>query len=348
MSAFRTIMPGFDAYLTAAKDDFALVSVGLGAPQNVRFIPRNFLIEEQLESSRVGSYADHLPVPGPANFVEWNKAHNEYLRRYVFIPSTPLHDYRVVPLDNPNVCPETFRAASALRAFQETDLDTYLIRLVAVTDVSWLSGHREDHIYSLGDQVITNSTGAVSARQELSQILEEAYTSPRCDHRPVFAAFYEDFLDELRDSASTSWPNRLRDRLGLFHLSQLHPNRLPHRVFLFRYPVRDVPRKPGDPDRRPMTVPVVLDHRLSESFCPAPHELDRGRLLNLQDNAVEEPAREVLHLFMPMQVEHLFRVGLVTTPVAEDLAPARRDHLIWMRLQADRELYASDTDADLL
>ena len=319
-----------------------------GMPQNARFIPRNFLIEERLEPSRVANYSEYLQNPAPVNFAEWNKAHNEYLKRFVFVTPPAVHDYRVVPSDNSAVCPEPFRVALALLAFQGADLDTYLIRMVAVTDLAWLCGDNEARIFSLGEQVVPDPTGSSRAHHELSQILEEAYVSPKCDHRPLFAAFYEEFLDDLRDPASLSWANKLRDRLGLYHLNQWQSGGLPLRVFLFRYPVKDIPRRLGEPDRHPMSIPVVLDHRLSEAFCPVPRELNRGRSLNLEANAVDEPAREVLHLFCPMQIKHLFRVGLVTSPVPNDLAPARRDHLIWMRLQANREAYARDTDADLV
>ena len=315
-------------------------------PQNARFIPRNFLIEERLDPSRAVSYAADLPAAGPVDFADWNRAHNEYLKHYVFVTAPAVHDYRVVALDNPVVCPETFRAASALLAFQGTDLDTFLVRLVPVADIAGLLNEKnEDRIFSLGEQVVADPSEDNPAREELSLILEDAYS--RCDHRPVFAAFYEEFMNELGDPANASWPDRLRDRLGLYRLSQLDQYGLPCRVFLFKYPVHHIPRHRGEPDRRPIAVPVVLDHRLSETFCPAPRELDRGRVLNLEANATKEPAREVLHLFMPMQVEHLFRVGRVTTPVPDDLALARRDHLIWLRLLTDREDYGSDTDADL-
>jgi hypothetical protein len=50
---------------------------------------------------------------------------------------------------------------------------------------------------------------------------------------------------------------------------------------------------------------------------------------------------------MPLEAKHLFRVGTVTTPVPSYLGPARRDHLLWLRLLSDRENYAATTDSDL-
>lgn len=185
-----------------------------------------------------------------------------------------------------------------------------------------------------------------AASGDLAIILEEAFLGPKCDHRPVFAAFYEDFLEALRDPADTTWPDHLRDRLGLYHLNQWS-SPFPRRVFLFRYAVREIPRRQGDADRRPIAVPAVLDHRLAEAFCPAPRELPQGQLVNLKANASEQPAREVLHLFMPLEPKHLFRIGTVTTPVPDYLDPARRDHLLWLRLLSGREDYATATDSDL-
>lgn len=339
MSAFSTAAPEFDKFLASVKDDPALAPGSGGSLENTRFIPRNFLLEERLDPSRALTYAAVLPLGGLGNFAEWTTAHNNYLDKHVFIKPPALHDYHSVARNNPAVCPETFRAPLALVTFQGTDFDTNLIRLVSVADIAWLSNESEDYVFSLGEEVIADSRENNPARRELSRILEEAYTGPTCQHRPVFAAFYEDFLEALRDPANTSWPNELRDRLGLYHINQWQPGGLPRRVFLFRYAVRDIPRHPGEADRRPIALPVVIDHRFSEAFCPAPRELNRGRMVNLEDRALEEPAREALHLFMPMQVQHVFRVGQVTSPVPEDLATARRDHLLWLQLLADRDDY---------
>ena len=338
----------FEVFLKNAKDDTLLGAGRGGTAKNTCFIPRNFLIEERLEASRADSYADYLPSTGPGNFAEWNTAHNAYVSRNVFLSPPATHDYRVVERDDHDVCPETFRAPLALSAFQETDFDTKLIRMIPSTDIARLSRHSEDHIFSLGEQTLADPRHDSPAWRELSLILEEVFTGPLCQHRPVFAAFYEDFLNELREPSNPVWANRVRDRLGLYHINQWLPGGLPRRVFLFRYSVKDIPRHRGTAEQRPIALPVVIDQRLSEAFCPAPRELERGRCLNLEDGAHDTPAREVLHLFMPMQVEHLFRIGQVTTPVPEYLGPARGDHLLWLRLEADRDDYASETDRDLV
>lgn len=345
MSAFSTALPVFEAFLATAKDAPALAPGRAGDPRNTRFIPRNFLIEERIDADRAYNYAAAFLPDLPISFDAWNAAHNRYLER-VFVKPPAGDNYHAIAINDPLVCPDTFRTPLALPAFEGTDLDTFFIRMVPVSDLAWLSRQNENYIYSLGEQVVGNPSPANPARDDLAIILEEAFFGGRCDHRPVFAAFYEDFLEELRDPTDTSWPNRLRDRLGLYRLSQW-ATPFPCRVFLFHYRVREIPWQLGDPDRRPIAIPTVLDHRLAEAFCPAPKELHRGQLVNLQENSPPEPAREVLHLFMPLEPRHLFRVGTVTTPVPDYLGPARRDHLLWLRLLSMREDYAGLTDEDI-
>ena len=343
---FSIAVPSLEAFLTTAKDAPALAPDKGGDPRNTRFIPRNFLLEERIDSGRATRYATAIPSGEPTSFDEWNAAHNAYLDGQVFIKPPGSHDHRAVATDDPAVCPDTFRSPLALTAFQGTDLDTDFIRVMSVSDLAWLSGRNADDIFALGEQVLRDPNPRSTFRAELAIILEEAFLGPKCDHRPVFAAFYEDFLEALRDPADTTWPDRIRNRLGLYHLNQWS-SPFPRRVFLFRYAVREIPRRQGDPDRRPIALPTILDHRLAEAFCPAPRELRQGQLVNLEAGAPDEPAREVLHLFMPLEPKHLFRVGTVTTPVPDYLGPARRDHLLWLRLLSNREDYATAMDGDL-
>ncbi len=348
MSAFATNLPAFETFLRKAKDNPSLEMAPGRSMSNMRFIPRNFLNEERLDPLRIATYAATITTSGPVSFREWSERHNLYLLKHVFCTPRSGHDFRFIPRNDPTVCPETFIAPLATAALETTDFDTFLVRVVPVSDLEFLSGEREEHIFNMGEQVLADGSHRSLAWYELSRILTKAYTSRECKHRPTFAAFYEDFLTDLRDPVNADWPNRLRDRLGLYHINQWLPGGLPRRVFLFRYRVKEIPRHPGEADRRPIAVPVVLDGRLFEAFCPAPQELDRGRMLNLEDGAADEPAREVLHLFMPLEVEHLFRLGFVTKPVPENLAIARRDHLVWLELLSGRTGYGSGTDADIL
>lgn len=350
MSAFSATAPDFDAFLAKAKDNPGLAPKRAGDSRNTRFIPRNFLIEERIDATRASAYATAFPsalAADPAEaFEQWNEVHNIYVLERIFVRPPAGHDHHSVDTNNPTTCPETFRSSLALAFFQGTDLDTHFIRLMPVSDIAWLAREREDRILALGEQFLQDPSPRNPARDELAYIFDEAFLGPNCDHRPVFAAFYEDFLEDLDDPTDPSWPNRVRDRLGLFHLNQW-TRPFPRPVFLFRYSARELPRRRGEVDRRPIALPAVLDHRLSEAFCPAPRELNRGQLLNLQENSTSEPAREIVHLFMPFEPKHLFRVGMITSPAPEYLGSARRDHLLWLRLRSDRDDYGAETDGDL-
>src|ERR1700741_5202510 len=108
MSAFSTAAPEFEKFLASVKADPALAPGSGGSPENTRFIPRNFLIEERLDPLRIATYAVELPLGGRGTFVEWITAHNGYLEKHVFLKPPALHDYHSVARNNPAVCPETF------------------------------------------------------------------------------------------------------------------------------------------------------------------------------------------------------------------------------------------------
>ena len=345
MADFSVNSLAFQTYLINAAADGSLTPDRHGSRENGRYIPRNFLLDERLEASRLQSYGGFLPAAGPTTFTEWDTAHKRYLETCVFATPPPTSDMSLLDVSDPAACPETFRAASGLVELEAVDLNTYLIRMVSVEDLATMARTPADTLFELGERVSSSGQRGTPDEQKLSDLLEEAYLGDRCDRRPVFAAFYEDLQDDL---AKPDWANRLRDRLGLYHLNEGQRGGLPRRVFLFWYRVRELPRRPGRTSTRPLAVPSVLDHRMNEAFCPAPAALDRGRLVNLSESDTELPARELLHPFLPLEASHLLRVGKVTTPVPADLAPARRNHLILVRMLAQQDDFAANTDADLL
>jgi hypothetical protein len=166
-----------------------------------------------------------------------------------------------------------------------------------------------------------------------------------CDLRPAFVTFHaehEDLLGKTPAEDVPGWANILRDRLGLYHVRSSGE---PEPILVFRYRVGDVPELRGIGERRPLAVPTVLDGSLSEAFCPAPAAESSGRVLDLSA-ADREPASEVLHPYRHLEAREIFRVGEVTEGVPEDLAKARRAHLL--RLRESYPEYASPVDADLL
>src|SRR5258707_4234460 len=106
MSLSSTASPLFESFVITAKDDSRLTLGGSGdpsngsdGPNNTRFVPRNFLLEERLDASRVDSYASSLPALALSDFPTWNTVHNTYLMKHVFLPSPALHDFRFLSTD---------------------------------------------------------------------------------------------------------------------------------------------------------------------------------------------------------------------------------------------------------
>lgn len=345
MSAFKPKSPEFHKFLTTAKDNLALVPMSEHGHQNTRFIARSFLNEERLDTSRVKNYAIHLNTLSDIDFNKWNGTHNNYLKEHVYISPSTLHDYRFVDKNQPKTYPETFRSPVNLQKFQDVDMDITFIRLVSIEKIASFSGYNAEDIFLLGEQFVNNTKQKNPAKDKLTEIFDLMDKNPHSKHRPVFAAFYEDFFDELNNSTNTEWPNQLRDKMGLYHIPTVGTS---CRIFLFLYKVREIPWFLTETFRRPIAVPVVFDQQLYSAFCPVPLELHTGLSMNIKETITEIPAREILHLYMPLKVEHLFRVGTVTTPSSEDLAPARRNHLKWIQKLSDRIFYASTTDADIL
>lgn len=345
VGALDTALPHLVAFLRTAKDRRDLASNPLGESANARFIPRNFLLDERMDPERLPGYAGALGPRAVWSLPDWDAAHKHYLDQFVFVKPLAGDDLGSLRLDNPRTCPETFRSAPALATFQSTDRQTHLLRLVPVRDLAHLANADPAAVWTLAQAWVGQPDDSNPLREPLARVLDEAATGPRCDHRPVFAAFYEDLAADLHE---TDWADRMRDRLGLYHVSQMYPRGLPARVLLFRYPVEDLPRRRGERDTRLIAVPSVLDHGLSVAFCPAPRELTRGRVVDLRAGGHAEPVREVLHPFIPFEVRHLVDVGEVTRAVPEILDNARRDHLVWLQLLAGRDDYASETDGDLL
>lgn len=240
------------------------------------------------------------------------------------------------------VAPETFRSF-AHEPLQGDDLNTELIHIIDVRTLAAMSNTPHGKIISCGE-ALTRSKADSKARAYLAQILEATFD--RCDYRPIFAGFYDDFREDMK---TPDWPNRLRDRLGLSKIDGV----LNQHIFLFKYKALLLPDHPDQPESRPIAVPSVLDFRFSSAFCPAPIGFEPGRTVNLSGGGPPvTPARELLHKFMKMRVEYLEAFGKVTTLLPDDLAQARRSHLNWLRNQPPPlpacTTYADSTDSDMI
>lgn len=163
------------------------------------------------------------------------------------------------------------------------------------------------------------------------------------DKRPLFVTTELEIDDILQDT-SPAWAERLRDRLGLGHLSPAAgAASIP--VFVMRYPLEEIyaaHSAKGEP-----AIPTLLDGTLNDFFFPSPipgPEADAnpclGHSLNLATVTSENDYKlgvELLHKRIDYLHEHFFRTGIIANPFTMPLERARSFHLPWLRLYRDRE-----------
>lgn len=316
-----------------------------------KFSARNFLLDGGVSESRADSYltsqAACLAAEGLSSLdsrKRWMATHGDYLREKVQLlrqPGMALPE-EMDPAD-PQVCPETFRSQDMMATYGGVDLALHLLRFVDLKSLMMLAR------LALGDAapdqaaVLQAARRIVQARDEkkpaaeddehLVRVVLDAWNS-KADLRPTFVGFYAEHQELFEPGTSLAWADELRNRLGLYHFG-------PEPMFLFSYPVSKVPRLAGWRLPRPLAIPTVLDGQTNEAFCPAPKGSASGRLVNLAAQG-GEPAGEVLHPYLHLDLEHLFRVGEITKEAPTDLEKARRSHIGWLR--RDYPDFAHDTD----
>ena len=316
-----------------------------------RFVARNFLLDEGVVAPRAASYEDAGAAADHKDYGEWQGRHRDYLRQHVFLPQPIAGAPGSINPAQPSLCPETFRSPAVFRSFGSSLPSLDLLRVIQVRSMARAMGTslrvREADLVAWGREVVETRGLQSEDVRRLGDALQR--WSVLLDLRPAFAAFWEDHKDLFRQNPADDepdWADCLRDRLGLLHISPA--GRLPEiSIFVFRYPVRAIPRRIGSPADRALAVPTVLDSDLFEAFCPAPIEEQHGRVLDLSAS-YDEPLREVVHPFLAYRPEHLFRVGVVRKPPAAPLTLARAAHLSSLRAVCNRADYAVHTDGDLL
>lgn len=352
--------PGtFAAHFTPFADFLRRIAAAGRSASVPAFQARNFLLDQGVLSPSAKSYRTHGAAEGFTSgddlndAGDWMERHSAYLRSEVQLKrrasTTPPQRLDPKKLYN---CPETFRHDDNFRDLGGVAEELHLLRVVDLGSVVGLAqrGGRSTHLsaenlYPIAERVATVWPDVQNATAEDRARLEALLRAWRlaCDLRPVFASFYADHEDLLSDTPPADWADRLRDRLGLAHLAP-DARRPAIPILVFRYPVSAVPRRLGLRGRKPLATPTVLDGELSPAFCPAPPEEPCGRVVELRGN-LERPAREVLHPFFYLGLEHLYRVGQVTAPVPGDLWDARQAHLLWLRERYPG--YAATTDPEL-
>lgn len=167
--------------------------------------------------------------------------------------------------------------------------------------------------------------GSTSPRAaEFDDILTSWQQGRDLDNRPVFAAFWNNATELLTDPGP-GWPDELRDRLGLAHLTpgaRCRHDGIP--ILVFRYAAATIPRVPQSPLRF-VARPTVLDGSLSPAFCTSPMGSGRGSTLDLGEHD-DAPWEEVVHPAVTFSARHVWAGGTITRDVPPTLAAARGLH----------------------
>lgn len=239
-----------------------------------------------------------------------------------FIPETPATDLRSHHVDywqercRNALVPATFLASNDPAAPDDVSDDLTVARL---ENIDWILANAGKTFQELLD---AKNSGNNAVLEDFIR----KWNSAR-DHRPHFAAVFDDIKDELD---YPDWPDRLRDRLGLAHYSAISKS-IP--VALMVYRLGDLTRKP-DPDVVKMTSPTVLDSEPWPYFYPAPQGICYGRAMTLGTDHDESALQaELLHPRGDYKVRHLFKLGEVTTPArTAPIEELRNHHLLCLRI----------------
>ncbi len=336
------------ALFSRQEPDFArfLTRVGRQKKQDFRhFVGRNFLLDEGIARARGDVYCEYLTRhERSSDFLDWLQEHSEYLQEEVFLPQPASGIPHSVDPSRPSSCPATFKEPEAFVPFGSADLELYLMRLVPLQELETAAAPLSTA--KLAEVAVRAASGESEDVRLFDAILSQWATCLQL--RPAFAAFWEDLkvhFGETPEQDDPDWADAIRDRLGLLHLDP--PSRRPEGipVLAFRYKVREIPRRVGMKNSRPLVVPTVLDTCFNVAFCPGPRNQRGGRTVDLSAK-LEPPCREVLHPFFPFRAKHLFRFGTVRAPVPEKLEDARFAHILYLRESSTRDDFAVATDPE--
>ncbi len=303
-----------------------------------------------LPDERVSSYLPSGDLDlgtGPAmdQLDAWSGYHDAYLATRVRRGS------RAEPFNASDaVTPETFRFRHGLDEYGYADPAVELVRVEDVGYVAGVTGEHADDLVALAEAVgsARRASSVSSEAEELDEVLLIWQQARDLDNRPVFAAFWEDARELLADP-TLSWPDDLRDRLGLAHLAPAARRRsmgIP--IMVFRYPVTVLPQMPRS-QLRFLARPTVLDGNLSAAFCTSPVGSGRGCTLDLGEHG-NEPWQEVLHPAVTFSARHVWAGGTITRDIPRTLAPARGLHYVRLCQDATPDFVGlvEDIEHDLL
>lgn len=293
-----------------------LKSISRAPGIEMRCNAENFLLEERLAGEREDSYEEHLEYP--LDEENWHVGHEEYIDAKIYVRSGS---------------PETFSGINRPNLLLTVEPDQFLVRVENISDVEFFHGKTPHEIIKYCHDFLKDPENTEN-RNIIKDFLKKWHEIR--DLRPVFAGFWgeiEDILSKYNKNnpGNGEWPNRLRDRLGLGHLTPGDGAPIP--ILVFRYRIKDVlPINSGE--TKNVAIPTVLDGRLSPYFCPTPKNgWNQGQALDLSrgDEKSYSINCEILHHSIKYKPEFLYNAGWITTSPGKSLEEARKIHLDFLK-----------------
>jgi hypothetical protein len=258
----------------------------------------------------------------------------------------------------------TFQAANSGAHLDLTSNTLATMKLLRVEDLHWplsqMRGPAEGNdtaFKRLHGAFMQYKNGTGDNKERARQILRGmlARWNKERDGRPIFATLFDSAPIAEALTASDRF-TRLRDLLGLGHLTPTPDNDGPVYVALLVYPVGKVlaalNKKPSHNDNRPtqhglpagviekrcaFAAPTALDTPFSQWFFPVPADPTRpnasyGHTVDLNCGAEGVLPAEVLHAPLPTAPSHLYAVGRIDAALpTHGLAKLRNTHLNRLR-----------------
>jgi hypothetical protein len=307
-----------------------------------RAYAHNFHFEERLAAGRREKYEEALALRG-SSLKALNKAHGAFISKKINV--TGLSDISD-PFDAVN-------QDATIPPLQQTQ------RLVRIEDLSgWIDSGvfpKDGGALARTVRVARNgpSESGDPAKAEAEDALSayvEVWNAKR-DGRPGFAALHDEVRDDLE---ADDWAERLRDQLGLGHLTGSNDEPLP--VALIIYTVADV-LKPlaATPDQKlyAFCAPTVIDSRFNEYFFPSPRpkaaiDISYGRTVDLASVVPDRKlVCEMLHRPFRYRQEHIARIGWIRSGLPNhEIWDLRNAHLGRLRGETGRDSFGAEMKPD--
>ncbi len=276
----------------------------------------NFILEERLPGEREDIYEEHLEYP--LDEESWNVEHEEYVDAKIYVRSGS---------------PETFSHINRPNLLLTVEPGQFLVRVENISDVELYHGKTPHEIIKYCHDFLKDPENTEN-RNIIKDFLKKWHEIR--DLRPVFAGFWgeiEDIFSKYKknNTGNEEWANRLRDRLGLGHLTP--GDGAPKPIFVFRYRIKDV-LPINSVDTKNIAIPTVLDGCLTPYFCPTPKKgWNQGQALDLSrgDEKSYSINCEILHQAIEYKPEFLYNAGWITTTPGKSLEEARKIHLDFLK-----------------